>query len=186
MQLLELAAFLAPEPIPLALIGDHPELLDEPLRSTATDPDTLADTVGALIGYSLARRHPDAFQVHRLVQAVIRHQLGSDRSRPPRRRWWRYSPLRPAATRRIRSSWGAYARLAPQLLATAPLDDHSPANRQLLDTIRYLQAKGDHHATRAVAEPLLDRWRASLGPDHPDTLTAASRLTLALNYLGET
>src|SRR3954452_53483 len=75
VQLLELAAFLAPEPIPLALFGDHPDLLDEPLRATAADPDALADTVGALVGYSLARRLPDGFQVHRLVQAVIRPRL---------------------------------------------------------------------------------------------------------------
>jgi hypothetical protein len=66
VQLLELAAFLAPEPIPLALFGEHAELLDEPLRATAAEPDALADTVGALVGYSLARRHPDGFQVHRL------------------------------------------------------------------------------------------------------------------------
>src|SRR4051812_45028368 len=71
VQLLELAAFLAPEPIPLPLIGEHAELLDEPLRAVAADPDALADTVGALVGYSLARRSPDGFQVHRLVQAVF-------------------------------------------------------------------------------------------------------------------
>src|SRR3954463_4006699 len=79
VQLLQLAAFLAPEPIPLSLIGDHPDLLGEPLRTTAADPDALADTVGALVGYSLARRHPGAFQVHRLVAAVIRHQMAPDR-----------------------------------------------------------------------------------------------------------
>jgi hypothetical protein len=78
VQLLQLAAFLAPEPIPLSLVGDHADLLDVPLRATAADPDTLTDTVGALVGYSLARRHPDAFQVHRLVAAVIRHQLQPD------------------------------------------------------------------------------------------------------------
>src|SRR4051812_35399921 len=48
VQLLELAAFLAPETIPISLFGDHPGLLDEPLRATAADPDTLTDTVGAL------------------------------------------------------------------------------------------------------------------------------------------
>src|SRR4051794_10488785 len=79
VQLLELAAFLAPEPIPLSLVADHADLLEEPLRTIAADPDTLTDTVGALIGYSLARRHPDGFQVHRLVQAVIRHQMAPDR-----------------------------------------------------------------------------------------------------------
>ena len=61
MQMLELAAFLAPEPIPLCLFNGHPELLDEPLRTTAADSDALADTVGVLVGYSLARRHPDGF-----------------------------------------------------------------------------------------------------------------------------
>src|SRR3954452_21131506 len=79
VQLLELAAFLAPEPIPLSRISQHADLLEEPLRGLAADPDALADTVGALVGYSLARRHPDGFQVHRLVQAVIRQQLPPDR-----------------------------------------------------------------------------------------------------------
>ena len=83
VQLLQLAAFLAPEPIPLSLIGEHAELLDEPLRITAADPDALADTVGALVGYSLTRRSTDGFQVHRLVQAVIRQQLSPSGSRPP-------------------------------------------------------------------------------------------------------
>ena len=55
--LLEISAFLAPEPIPLSLFTEHPELLDEPLRSAAADPDALADAVGAMVGYSLARRH---------------------------------------------------------------------------------------------------------------------------------
>src|SRR4051794_37303772 len=57
VQLLQLAAFLAPEPTPLRLFSEHADLLDEPLRSTATDPDVLADTLGTLVGYSLARRH---------------------------------------------------------------------------------------------------------------------------------
>src|SRR5687768_4382324 len=52
VQLLELAAFLAPDPIPLTLFTGHPELLDEPLRTTAADPADLADTVGALARYS--------------------------------------------------------------------------------------------------------------------------------------
>ena len=77
MPLLELAAFLAPEPIPLRLFTAHPELLDEPLRTAAADPDALDDVLEAVVGLSLARRQPDSFQLHRLVQAVIRQQ------RPP-------------------------------------------------------------------------------------------------------
>jgi hypothetical protein len=82
-------------------------------------------------------------------------------------------------------SWAGYTRLASHVLATAPLGDHSSAGRRtVLDTIRYLHARGDSHGSRAVSEPLLDRWREELGPDHPDTLTAASILTSALSQLG--
>jgi hypothetical protein len=38
---------------------------------------------------------------------------------------------------------------------------------------------------RAVCEQLLDRWRSVLGPDRPDTLAAASDLTLAHIAVGE-
>ncbi|MFL6026123.1 MAG: integrase core domain-containing protein, partial [Friedmanniella sp.] len=78
------------------------------------------------------------------------------------------------------ASWPGYTQLAPHVLATAPLGDSSPAGRRLvLNTTCYLQAYGVSHAGRAVCEQLLDRWRSVLGPDRPDTLAAASDLTLA-------
>ncbi|WP_448620824.1 FxSxx-COOH system tetratricopeptide repeat protein [Geodermatophilus sp. URMC 65] len=186
VQLLELSAFLAPEPIPLFLIRDHARLLGEPLRGTAADSDALADTVGALVAYSLARRSPDGFQLHRLVQAVIRHQLRPDRQQATAEQVVELLAAASPGDPDDPAGWDAYAQLAPHVLATAPLGDHSPASRQLvLHTTRYLQAKGDSPGSRALCEQLLDRWRAILGPDHPDTLTAAATLTLALIQLGE-
>jgi DNA-binding SARP family transcriptional activator len=186
VQLLQLAAFLAPEPIPLALFSNHAKLLDEPLRTTAADPDTLADTLGALVGYSLARRHPDGFQLHRLVQAVIRHQLSPHRQQATAQLVVALLAAASPGDPEDSVSWPAYARLAPHVLATAPLGDHHPASRHLaLDTARYVQIKGDSHASQALCEQLLDRWRSILGPDHPDTLTSASTLTLTLTGLGE-
>ncbi|SFP74389.1 DNA-binding transcriptional activator of the SARP family [Geodermatophilus dictyosporus] len=186
VQLLELAAFLAPEPIPLALIGVHVDLLEEPLRATAADPDALADTIGALVGYSLARRRPDGFQVHRLVQAVIRYQLSPNHQEAVAHRAVALLAAASPGNPENPAGWGVYARLAPHVLATAPLGDSSPTGRHLvLDTARYLQAKGDNSASRAVCEQLLNRWRPILGPDHPDTLTATSNLTLSLVQIGE-
>jgi hypothetical protein len=186
VQLLELAAFLAPEPIPLTLFTGHPELLDEPLRGTAADPDALADAVGTLVGYSLARRSPDGFQLHRLVQAVIRHQLPADRQQATAERMVAVLAAACPGDPEDPASWTTYARLAPHVLATAPLGDASSAGRRLvLETARFLYAKGDSRGSRAVCEPLLDRWRSTLGPDHPDTLTAASTLTRAWLGLGE-
>ncbi len=186
VQLLELAAFLAPDPIPLALFGDHANLLDEPLRSIAADPDALADTVGALVGYSLAHRLPDGFQIHRLVQAVIRHQLAPDRQQATVEQVLALLVAASPGDPEDPLNWPAYARLTPHLLTTAPLSDHSPAGRHLvLNTVHYLQAHGDSRACRAVSEPLLHRWQLVFGPDHPDTLTAANSLTLALFSMDE-
>jgi hypothetical protein len=185
VELLQLAAFLAPEPIPLCLFGEHADLLGEPLRSTAVNADDLADTVGALVGYSLARRSPDGFQVHRLVQAVIRHQLGTGRQQATTEQVVALLAAACPGDPDDPANRAAYARLAPHVLATASLGDQSPTGRHLiLDTTRYLQARGNSSASRAVAETLLDRWRRMLGPDHPDTLTAASLLTRALVSLG--
>ncbi len=186
VQLLEIAAFLAPEPIPLSLLSGHPELLAEPLRDAAADPDALADTVGALVGYSLARRNPSAFQVHRLVQAVIRNQLPPDGQQAAADQVVALLAAASPGDPEDPLSWAGYTELTSHVLATAQLGDHSPAGRQLvLDTARYLHAHGDSDSSRAVGEPLLERWRSVLGPDHPDTLAAASILTVALNGIGD-
>ena len=186
VQLLELAAFLAPEPIALSLISDHARVLDEPLHTAAADPDALADTVGALVGYSLARRSSDSFQVHRLVQAVIRRQMPPDRQQATAQQVLSLLAAASPGDPEDPASWSAYAELAPHVLATGPLSDHSPGSRRLvLDNVRYLYAHGDCHGSRVVCEPLLDRWRSLLGPDHPDTLGVASILTLTLTGLGE-
>ncbi len=83
VQLLRLSAFLASEPIPLDLFTGHPEQLPTPLEEVARDPLAFAETVGALVDYSLARRTGAGLLLHRLVQAVIR-QSGSGQVDDPR------------------------------------------------------------------------------------------------------
>jgi len=185
--LLELSSFLAPEPIPFSLINAHPEHLDEPLRTTImSDPDALADIVGVIVGYSLVRRHPDGYQVHRLLQAVIRNRMPPDvRERVTATAVavlaasYPGNPNEPAR-------WDDYARLAPHILANGRLGDHHQDFRHLLlRTITYLSDTGHPEMTRSIAQELLDRWQRVLGPNHPDTLTAAAALTAALVWMGE-
>ena len=81
--LLEISAFLAPEPIPLSLFTEHPDLLDEPLRTRRHGPRR-ARRRGRRHGRLLARPpHRDGYQLHRLVQAVIRNRIPPS---APRRR----------------------------------------------------------------------------------------------------
>jgi hypothetical protein len=184
--LLQLASFLGPEPIPLRLFTDHPELLDEPLRTTAADEDTFADAVGAVVGFSLARRLPGSMQLHRLVQAAIRQQLPPDRQQAVTDRVLALLAAAHPGNPTDPASWDTYARLAPHVLATSPLgDDHADSRQLMLGTIDYLSIRGDSRTSRLLAQELLDRWRRGLGPDHPDTLTMAAALAFALARMGQ-
>jgi DNA-binding SARP family transcriptional activator len=185
--LLEFGAFLAPDPIPLSLFTEHADQLDRRTQDLlAGNQDALSDAVGAAVGFSLVRRHPDGFQMHRLLQQVIRSRL-----EPTRRAIienavvalvaaaYPGDPLDPA-------HWPAYAALAPHALAIGPLGDNNPDNRRLLSATReYFFNQGDLPSTRVIAAGLHERWRHVLGPDHPDTLGAAGRLVTILTMLGD-
>jgi hypothetical protein len=71
-QLLELCAYLAPEPIPEDLFTAHPDQLPEPLGASVADPLAFNDVVGALVDYSPVKRTPAGLQLHRLLQAELR------------------------------------------------------------------------------------------------------------------
>ena len=83
--LLDMCAYLAPEPIPLDLFSLHGNLLPEPLSSRSADPLAFNEVIGTLVDYSLAKRTQTGLQLHRLVQGVIRarHAFIS-RGSPPR------------------------------------------------------------------------------------------------------
>jgi hypothetical protein len=85
-QLLEVCAYLAPEPVPLDLFTAHPDLLPVPLGLIAADPVAFNNSIAVAVDYSLAKRSPAGLQLHRLVQAAIRGRrdsTGSPAAAPP-------------------------------------------------------------------------------------------------------
>ncbi|MFJ4005430.1 FxSxx-COOH system tetratricopeptide repeat protein [Streptomyces sp. NPDC090023] len=77
LALLRLAAFLGPEPIPIAwLEAARPRLTTVP--GDPDDPMWLRDALQHLGRLGLIRVDFDAFQVHRLTQAIIRARTSSD------------------------------------------------------------------------------------------------------------
>src|SRR3954452_1088226 len=72
--LLELLAFLAPEPVPRGLLGADPAALPEALR----DPFDRDGAIEALARFSLLRAEPASVTVHRLIQAVTRDGLPAE------------------------------------------------------------------------------------------------------------
>jgi hypothetical protein len=79
--LLELCAYLAPEPIPLDLFTAHAGSLPGPLAAAAADELAFGEVIATLVDYSLAKRTPAGLQLHRLVQGVIRARLAASPAR---------------------------------------------------------------------------------------------------------
>ncbi|HEY6797194.1 MAG TPA: FxSxx-COOH system tetratricopeptide repeat protein, partial [Kineosporiaceae bacterium] len=186
--LLRLAAFLAPEPFPVQVLNEHSEVLADPLRTAAADPDELDDVVGRIVGFSLARREGDNLHLHRLVQAAIRHDLTPEVRRQEQQRALSLLGVAHPGNPLDPTTWPRYRQLAAHILLTAPLSDDRADNRRLLcDTARYLQATGNFPASRAMTEELLSRWQAAplLGPDDPDTLEAAAILACTHVSVGD-
>jgi tetratricopeptide (TPR) repeat protein len=73
--LLSLCAFLAPSPIPIALLRAGSDLLPGPLSSAVTNEVRLDELVATLRRYSLVQVHQQHLLFHTLVQAVMRGRL---------------------------------------------------------------------------------------------------------------
>jgi hypothetical protein len=196
VQLLELCAHFGPDPIPLALIRDHAEHLEPPFRGVVdgeADAD-LDDTIGEVLAYSLARRTGDTLQLHRLVATVIRQQQDEEAAQrtaatvrsvlvahqPPEQIW---DPV----------GWPTWALLTPHVLTAPALHPDDPradigheARQLLLGAGWTLDARGDAISARALHLDLHARWTATLGPDDPDTLRAATNLARDLRAAAET
>ncbi|MDQ4032116.1 MAG: FxSxx-COOH system tetratricopeptide repeat protein [Actinomycetota bacterium] len=193
VQLLGLCAWLAPEPIPLDLFTDHPEQLPAPLDQVAGDPLAFAETVGAVVDYSLARRSDAGLVLHRLVQAVLR-ELGPAQPEDPRPLPVVLGLLRadlPAQIEAAPQNWPRWRQLLPHVLtATAHHDDTNPTAAStmawLLDRAAAYQRT---HGQPGTARPLLERAlriaETAHGPDHSRVATTLNHLALALIDLGD-
>lgn len=180
VQLLTLCALLAPEPIPLALFDDHPDLLDGPLAQACagTHPRLdLDDVVGDALAYSLARRSGNTIQLHRLVGAVIAGQLPEERR----------DVLRGVVVALVEAAlpdephrsgtWPVYAMLVPHARIV-----FRPDRPGVLKLLEYLDASGDYRTAKIVQEDVHNDTVARLGAEHPAALRTRAAVA---NWTGE-
>ncbi len=112
-ELMNLCAYLAPDDIPRDMLRDGSEHVPEPLRTVLSDPLRMNAVVAALRRYSLLEVRDDAFDMHRLVQAVVQ-----DRLDPDARKTWCEAAARvvndayPPECDDV-TSWAVCARLTP-------------------------------------------------------------------------
>jgi tetratricopeptide (TPR) repeat protein len=192
VQLLQLCAWLAPEPIPLDLFTGHSGLLPEPLASAAADPVAFNDAAGALVDYSLARRTAGTLIVHRLIQDVTR-QTSVD--------WPRTvinEPLStvlavlhadlPSQIWASPSRWQRWRALLPSVLAAtghqADATGEAAGAWLLAHAGTYIHSQGRPAEALLLHERALRIHEAVYGPDHPDVALDLNGVGLVLSALG--
>ncbi|WP_410635715.1 FxSxx-COOH system tetratricopeptide repeat protein [Amycolatopsis sp. cmx-4-83] len=190
---LTLVAWLAPEPVPLALLTHQ----DGDAGAAARDPLAFADATAALRGRGMAEVTTTTIQLHRVPAALLRARTHDDIViEGDRDSTWPVSAVRllnaglPDDPWSNPPSWPRWRELLPHLLVVCDPDRAwQPAADEvahLLDrTATYLQTRGDPR----VALPLFRRAYALrkefLGEDNPGTLACANNLALGLSDLGE-
>jgi hypothetical protein len=184
VDILQLAAFLSPEPIPLDLLAGYPGTLEETLADASANPIILRRALGVLGRYALAHIEEDGLQLHRLVQAVLREQL------PPTARAVRRTQVQTLLAAAYPghpgnpATWPRYCRLLPHLLAAELASSDNPTARTFFRQAGwYLYARGEYRAAAEHTIPLYQYWQTKLGPNHPDTLRAAGDLATYLSAL---
>jgi tetratricopeptide (TPR) repeat protein len=193
LDLLTLTAWCGPEPVPLALLTEHPDVLPDPLRSVATDPLVLARCTTILHRRGMATVSPHGLQLHRVPAALLRTR--SRASEATLDAGWAARVVRlldhiaPGNVRIDPGGWPLWQRLLPHVLAAAGHDaalDAIPAEAaRLLDrAATYLLIRGEPQAALPVYERAYQVRRQAFGDDHPDTLASASNLAVDLGAVG--
>jgi tetratricopeptide (TPR) repeat protein len=184
LRLLQMCAFLAPEPISRSLLGPAAGMSAIPdLASALGDPVRLSIAIREIGRYSLARldRRTNSVQVHRLVQAVL-----ADRMTEMERRTMQHAahlllaasdPGHPETP----GNWTRYAELYPHLVVSDAINCGGEQVRQLvLNAVKYLLRWGEHEAGLDLAQRAYDLRRTKVGPEHPQTLSIGRQLGFVL------
>jgi hypothetical protein len=194
LAILRLCAFLAPEPVPVELLAaivhaeprsDDDSLGIAALTAVIDKPLARSRSVGRVTDYGLARPTRAGIVVHRLTRAVLRDQVAPDTAGHLRSRIEAVLAATEPGDPRDPSAWPMWAQLMPQLLAADPAHTDNPQLRvRARNAVVYLISRGDAQPAQQLADTLYRSWRASLGPDHPHTLGAATELVWAYRDLG--
>jgi tetratricopeptide (TPR) repeat protein len=190
VELLSLAAFLAPDDLPAALLLDHADLLHGQLGAAAQQVDLLGEAVAALRRLGLLKRSGDGMFVHRLLQASIRDRL----SQPAQQVW------AAVAVRLLRASfpdhgedvrtWEECRRLLPHVLQAVEhgerLGVELEATSWLLDrAARYAKGKAQLIEAKDYLDRAVGIAERSLGEDNAEVANIRSDLAVVLNGLGD-
>ncbi|HVV21526.1 MAG TPA: FxSxx-COOH system tetratricopeptide repeat protein [Pseudonocardiaceae bacterium] len=192
LQLVTLAAWMAPEPIPLTVFTDNARALPEPLAGTADDPLAWVQVLTVLRRRAVARVTADSLSLHRIPAALLRD--GAPITAPAN--GWVTTAVKvlqsalPDNPWNQPATWPAWQALLPHILTTTERKRAQDPDAEEVDGLlgriaNYLQSRGKPRDARPLLERTYARHRDQFGEDHPETLASANNLALALHTLGD-
>lgn len=180
LQLLQVLAFFAPEPIARDLLtGPRYEPIADELDEALQNPSRLGKAIRDIQRYGLARvdHRTSTVQLHRLVNVVL-----SARMTPQQRVDMEHgahvllaggNPGSPDNPRQ----WARYQELVPHVIQSKAVTCADAWARELvLDIIEFHYYWGDFSGCRDLSQQVVDSWRTQIGSDDPQTLRAAKWL----------
>jgi tetratricopeptide (TPR) repeat protein len=183
--LVAVCAFLAPEAIPADWFPCAAAELPSPLGERAADPVAWRQVLARAGRSALARVEQNGLQMHRLTQAILRSHIPPGLAADMRARAGAVLAANHPGHPDKPGSWPGWACLLPHLSAVDPAVTGNESLRRLAyHTAWYLIRRGDARHGGDLASGLYQRWRDLLGPDDPDTLSAANALGNALQVMG--
>ena len=184
---LRLAAFLAPEPLPIAMFEEGKEIVvdayDVIAKESGKDEKSKCNTnktIGELAAYSMITKEANTFTIHRIVQQVIRSRISGDN-----RRLWidkalrivnNYAPTKASDVR----TWPILDVLRPhaELIAeTADKENITDPTSRLMSVLgTYLHYKGLYGEAEKWNRRALEIDEKSFGKDHPNVAIRLNNL----------
>ncbi|MEU1539744.1 FxSxx-COOH system tetratricopeptide repeat protein [Actinacidiphila glaucinigra] len=186
LQLLQICAFFAPEPISRGFFEAVRGVTAPPaLRAALDDPIKLSQAVREIGRYALARidHRNSTIQVHRLVQRVLVEQMNPQERAEMRH--YAHEILANADPRNpgLPEAWSRYSALLPHVRATRMVECEDGWARQLvLNEARFLQERSDYVEALNVADEAAAIWRRTLGEDHEHVIAVDQVRALALRW----
>ncbi|MEU8120496.1 FxSxx-COOH system tetratricopeptide repeat protein [Spirillospora sp. NPDC049024] len=188
LQLLQVCAFFAPEPISLRMLSGARNVEGPPeLVEALGDPVRRGRAIRAINRYALARishKH-NTIMLHRLVQRVLVGQIPAGDAEELRRCGYQlmanFDPRDPA----LPANWRRYADLLPHIHYSGIVGFDDPWTRRLvLNEIDFLFQWGDHRGFLELAETAVKTWTETLGEGNEQTQEAMLHLGRALRLQG--
>jgi hypothetical protein len=189
LQLLQVCAFFAPEPIGRELFtGPRITPIAPELDEVLQNPSRLNQAIRDIQRYVLARidHRTNTIQLHRLVQSVLLSRMTSEqRTAMEHGAHVLLAGANPGAPSET-TQWLRYQALASHVTASNALNCEDDWARELvLNLIEFYFHWGDYDSCRELAQRVVAQWRTLLGADHPQTLRAGKWLGFVLRVLGD-